>query len=123
MRDRTSAVFLLVLLAFLGIRNFPLSAPPEAAHAPPARPAADAAKAPATQPAAPWLRDEFWHPLAHYWQPDALAQGAPRDWPPWDGFPNVPGHRVESLVMMVPDPVDSSSGYRFDRILDAFQRA
>jgi hypothetical protein len=40
-----------------------------------------------------------------------------------EALPSVPGWEIRSLIGCVPDPINSSSGDRFDSLVDAIQRA
>jgi hypothetical protein len=133
MRDYSPHLLMLAVLAFLGVKGLPPSHPPATPHpaaghetAPDRRtlaPAGQPVKSTALPRTDAALDEEFWHPLAHYWDPTVFERPRNPAEPPWPGFPNIPGHELEYLIMAVPDPVDSSSGYRFDRLVDAFQRA
>src|SRR5262249_20117029 len=38
-------------------------------------------------------------------------------------LPDIPNWKTRSLIACVPDPIDSSSGHRFDALIDTIQRA
>jgi hypothetical protein len=125
MRSRGSAIIWITALAFLGMKVLP----------PSANPAAEAGKSTATAsgpaetgpeekpaPDAPAGDDDsaFLRPLV-----DFLDTGTDKRIA--DPIKLMQNLRVKCdpvvLIAMVPDPMDSGSGYRFDSVVDALQRA
>jgi hypothetical protein len=121
--QRGPTVVLLALLAFLGIKTFPLgqsTAPPAAAERPQVSgsPGAGETLAVGDSEVAP----AFWRPLVDFHSTGA-AKPVPIDGRVWPTFPDRPGWSLEFLIATVPDPTDSSSGHAFDPVVDAVQRA
>ena len=124
MRDRGPIVILLAVLAFFGIKAIPASSPLSMLQLKKEVLSADRSGHAETAEAATAVPSDsnFWEPLEEFY--DAGSGGRehkrPRDWP---GFPHVPGWDLRFLLALVPDPVESSSGYRFDSVVDSIQRA
>lgn len=109
------------LLAFFGIR---IAAPDRPAAPGEAR--ADKRARTADEPAD--RGDHFWWPLEAFRRTGAGPAGEDKDEADfegvavWRGFPDVAGWELETLLASVPDPVDSTSAYQFDSVIDAIQR-
>src|SRR5438132_752433 len=120
MRERRPLLVLLVILAVFGIRALP-STPPLAADSG-GQPVIAAAKADrdraADHAATGSAVQEFWQPLI-----DFHHTGTQKEPKVWQDFPVKPGWKLDFLIASVPDPADSRSGYQFDPLVDAIQRA
>jgi len=123
------AVVLIVALAALGVRAIPFGGP----SASPGEAKSDKTAAPghgagsdraAAKMAAGQQSPAFAQPLIDFYTTCAekLPSPAGEDGP-WPEFPDLPGWTMNYLIAVVPDPVESSSGYCFDAIVDAIQRA
>jgi hypothetical protein len=127
MREHGPTVLLVALLAFFGIRaavpDRP-GAPGEPGGGKKGQPSQEKADEEATR-----ADDHFWWPLDAFRRTGAEATAEARDDQPfeevpvWRGFPVVPGWELRTLLACLPDPVDSTSGYQFDSVVDAIQRA
>src|SRR6266851_1912225 len=120
MRDRGPLLVLVAILAVLGVRALPPAETKSAgngktANADPVNPLPSFSGSPDSMAA------DFWHPLRDFWEttPGEKASSTAS----WLGFPDVPGYNLEFLIATVPDPFDSTSGYRFDAHVDAILRA
>jgi hypothetical protein len=117
MRDRSLVLLLVAVLAFIGGKSLPTNLVPEPA-APSDRPSLTAltGETKAESPASPEAGTgevELRQLLEAYYtasaQEEAISLPARLD--------------LQYLIATLPDPFDSSSGYRFDSLLDAIQRA
>jgi hypothetical protein len=128
MREHGPTVVLAAaLLAVLGIRvaapDRPATA--EAGAAKESKPARSGPEAPAGSD----QDDTFWGPLAAFRRTHAVGLAAGGGGPTfegksvWPGFPDVEGWDLHTLLVTLPDPVDSTSAYQFDTVVDALQRA
>lgn len=117
MRDRAPTLALVGVLAYLGIRGIPTNPPPpEPAKEAAAKRIAEAEKK--DQSAEEDASDDllFAKPLDRF----RNVQGVkPTDQAQWF----IEGWDVQFVVATVPDPVDSTSGHRFDSVVDAIRRA
>jgi hypothetical protein len=126
MRNRLPTVLLTGFLAVLGIRfvvGWPAAAPSEARGEPTTAKAPSAAELPPAEPASRLAAAHFWQPLADFGMKRALIAAPDQHGDPWSGFPDLPGYQLDILIAIVPDPVESNSGYHFDDVVDAIQRA
>lgn len=106
----------MALLAFLGFRSLPSSSLPansSATKEPPPQTKEQKTATPNTDDAA--ASADFTQPLRDFYGTALKSHES--------GFPYVPGWNLEFLVATAPDPVQSSSGYRFDSLVDSIQRA
>jgi hypothetical protein len=119
MRNQMSTVLLTAFVAVLGVAALAPrpsgEGPPEAkrapAAAPPARPDEGSREPPEEQPGTDFLK-----PLEEFVGKSIRVQG--------DRPYRIPDeYQVEPLIALIHDPLDSSSGYRFDTITNAIQRA
>jgi hypothetical protein len=123
MRERSPTLVLLAILAFLGIKALPSTPPPSPVDSSKGTAQAAAETPPGHGPSANNVVKgsavpDFWRPLIEFFHtdPDKGLES-------WPGFPATPGWQIEFLIATVPDPADSRSGYQFDPLIDAIQRA
>jgi hypothetical protein len=124
--QRGPMVVLIALLAFLGIRALPFGSAPESpgesriGKAAPPNPEAKEAKR-AGPPEGASRDTDFYQPLLDFHNTRTPGKGK-NEYRPWE-CPDFPGWELEFLIALVPDPSDSTSGNRFDALIDAIQRA
>jgi hypothetical protein len=119
MRDRTSLLVFVAVLAVLGVRYLPPSQPAESKPATKEGSGQSPRSEPDGSPSAPRggkrsKGREFLQPLRDFLNRPANST---------IDLSKLDNYDVEFLIVTLPDPVDSTSGWRFDAHVDAIQRA
>jgi hypothetical protein len=137
MRNHTPTVILVTLLALVGLRVIPIgSTSPSGSRTPgegsdsgvevrlppgkdrPAPPAVQRRETDGDGKEAA-VSEEFWKPLLDF----TSTLNGPETGRSGKGFPIPSGWDLEFIIATMPDPIDSRSGYQFDSLVDAIQRA
>jgi hypothetical protein len=124
-RSRGPLALLFAVLAFLGIRNLMPEAPPARGGAKErAEAAADKGHPPTANPGSGRTgeADPLVRTLLDFTSDGKSGPAGDNDSLP-EGLPDIKDCETRALIACVPDPVDSSSGDRFDSLIDAIQRA
>src|SRR6516165_5208905 len=118
-RKSAPMVLLLAVLAFLGVRSFAPDAAGPSGERPKAKEDRRGGEKRGENTDAGNGAERFWQPLKEFrdaWAASDLTAEMPTD------LSDIEGWHTRCLIACMPDPIDSSSGYRFDGLIDAIQR-